>query len=171
MEDVDVAAYDGFIAASDDDADNFLVATAARDAGQNHVALCLKDERYMRVVDVAHTGGIFSGELLVSQQIKNNLFGPPEISLHLFPGSLEIYEIVLSEDVYATGKTIESLELSEGFLIGGIERKGKSVLPKGKTVLKEGDHLILFLLPECAGDLQKFIRRKAKRFLTELFSM
>ena len=60
MEDVDVAAYDGFIAASDDDADNFLVATAARDAGQNHVALCLKDERYMRVVDVAHTGGIFS---------------------------------------------------------------------------------------------------------------
>ena len=77
----------------------------------------------------------------------------------------------MSEDVYATGKTIESLELSEGFLIGGIERKGKSVLPKGKTVLKEGDHLILFLLPECAGDLQKFIRRKAKRFLTELFSM
>lgn len=171
MEDVDVAAYDGFIAASDDDADNFLVATAARDAGQNHIALCLKDERYMRVVDVAHTGGIFSGELLVSQQIKNNLFGPPEISLHLFPGTLEIYEIVLSEDVYATGKTIESLELSEGFLIGGIEREGKSVLPKGKTVLKEGDHLILFLLPECAGDLQKFIRRKAKRFLTELFSM
>lgn len=171
MEDIDIAAYDGVVAASDDDADNFLVATAARDAGQEHIALCLKDERYMRVVDVAHTGGIFSGELLVSQQIKNNLFGPPEISLHLFPGTLEIYEIVLSEDVYATGKTIESLGLSEGFLIGGIEREGKSVLPKGQTVLKEGDHLILFLLPERAGDLQKFIRRKAKRFLTELFSM
>lgn len=171
MDDVEVASYDGFIAASDDDADNFLVAAAARDGGQNHIALCLKDERYMRVVDVAHTGGIFSGELLVSQQIKNNLFGPPEISLHLFPGTLEIYEIVLSEDVYATGKTIESLELPEGFLIGGIERDGKSVLPKGQTLLKEGDHLILFLLPECAGDLQKFIRRKAKRFLTELFSM
>ena len=119
----------------------------------------------------SHTGGIFSGELLVSQQIKNNLFGPPEISLHLFPGSLEIYEIVLSEDVYAAGKTIESLDLAEGFLIGGIERDGKSVLAKGKTVLMEGDRLILFLLPECAGDLQKFIRRKAKRFLTELFSM
>lgn len=171
MEDLDLAAYDGFIAASDDDADNFLMATAARDAARIDVALCLKDESYMRVVDVAHTGGIFSGELLVSQQIKNNLFGPPEISLHLFPGSLEIYEIVLSEEVYAVGKTIESLDLAEGFLIGGIDRGGKSVLAKGKTVLMEGDHLILFLLPECAGDLQKFIRRKAKRFLTELFSM
>ncbi|MDY3118156.1 MAG: TrkA C-terminal domain-containing protein [Peptoniphilus sp.] len=171
MDNIDLASYDGFVAASEDDADNFLLATAARDGGQRAIALCLKDESYMRVVDVAHTGGIFSGELLVSQQIKNHLFGPPEISLHLFPGSLEIYEILLNEDVYAVGKSIEELDLPEGFLIGGIEREGKSVLAKGRTVLRDGDRLILFLLPECAADLQKFIRRKPKRLLTELFSM
>ncbi|MDY6045108.1 MAG: TrkA C-terminal domain-containing protein [Peptoniphilus sp.] len=167
---IESEAYDGFIAASDDDADNFLAATAARDANMRNIVLCLKDERLIRVVDVSHNSGVFSGELLVSQQIKRNLFGPPDISLHMFPGRLDIYEIVLKDDVEAVGKRIEDLGLSEGFLIGGIERGGENVLAKGKTVLEAGDHLILFLLPESAGELQKFVRHEPKSFLTELFS-
>lgn len=171
LENVDVESFDGFIAASSSDANNFLAATAARNAHMEHVALCLRDERFMGIVDVSHNGGIFSGELLVSQRIKHNLFGHPDISLHLFPGNLDIYEIVLKDDAFACGKTIEELNLSVGFLIGGIDRGGESILAKGKTVLKAGDRLILFLLPESAGDLHLFVRRKPKRFLTELFSL
>lgn len=171
LDNLDVDSFDGFIAASSSDANNFLAATAARNANMEHVALCLRDERFMRIVDVSHNGGIFSGELLVSQKIKHNLFGQPDISLHLFPGNLDIYEIALKEDAFACGKTIEELNLSEGFLIGGIDRKGESILAKGKTVLKAEDRLLLFLLPESAGDLNLFVRRKPKRFLTELFSL
>lgn len=171
LDNVDVESFDGFIAASSSDANNFLAATAARNANMKHVALCLRDERFMRIVDVSHNGGIFSGELLVSQKIKHNLSGHPDISLHLFPGNLDIYEIALKEDAFACGKTIEELGLSEGFLIGGIDRGGESILAKGKTVLKAGDRLLLFLLPESAGDLNLFVRRKPKRYLTELFSL
>lgn len=170
FEAVEPDTVDGFVAISERDADNFLAATAAGDEGIRQIALCLKDERLIRIVDVAHNSGIFSGELLISQRIKHRLFGPPDISLRLFPGSLDIYEIVLKDDVEAVGKTIEALDLSKSFLIGGIERGGRSVLAKGKTVLEAGDRLLLFLLPESAPDLEKFVRRKPASFLTELFS-
>lgn len=172
MEDMEVERADGFVAASEDDGMNFLTVAAARDRGQRHCAMCMCDTRLMKVADRTQAEGIFSADLLLAREIKKALLGPGDLSLHLFPGNLEIYEIVLKEGAQAAGKRIDELSLSRGFLIGGLMRKGESVTPKGYTALEAGDRLLIFLLPESDWDLRKFIpQRSVGSMVTELFSL
>ena len=59
----------------------------------------------------------------------------------------EVLEVVLEADSHLAGRTIaESVpELPDGVVIGAISRSGDRITPRGETVLKTGDHLVVFV--------------------------
>ena len=61
---------------------------------------------------------------------------------------ISITEIILDEDSPVIGKTLHSLELPEGVLIGGIIRQNQAFVPRGWSNLQVRDHLILISQPE-----------------------
>lgn len=60
----------------------------------------------------------------------------------------EAIEIEVAEGSPASDKTLRELELPLGVVVGGISRNGTTFVPDGSTVVRSGDHIIFFALPD-----------------------
>ncbi|MCO6503156.1 MAG: hypothetical protein J5I28_08725, partial [Acidimicrobiales bacterium] len=60
----------------------------------------------------------------------------------------EAIEIVVEPGSPAVGKAIVDLGLPPGVVIGGISRNETTFIPDGSSIIREGDHIIYFALPE-----------------------
>jgi trk system potassium uptake protein TrkA len=58
-------------------------------------------------------------------------------------GKVQMTEVILSEDSPALGKTLQTLGLPEGVLVGCIIRQESVIVPRGNTALCQGDRLLL----------------------------
>lgn len=59
----------------------------------------------------------------------------------------EAIEIEVEAGSDAVDKSLMSLDLPVGVIIGGISRNGTTFVPDGSTVVRPGDHIIFFALP------------------------
>ena len=46
------------------------------------------------------------------------------------------------------GKCLSELGLPKSVIIGGVQRDGVAFVPRGTTMIEQGDHLIVIALPE-----------------------
>lgn len=77
--------------------------------------------------------------------------------LPIAEGKINVTEIALSNSAAAVGKTIQELQLSRGTLIASILRQGKVFVPRGDTMLTDGDRLILISQPEYSEQLWQLL--------------
>ena len=88
---------------------------------------------------------------------------PKEITLVHGPGCpvcvtpLEIIEAEISPGTPAVGRSVRSLKLPEGSLVGGIVRSGKVVPAVGEAVLEVGDRVIVFAPTVAEADVRKVL--------------
>ncbi|MBU7020843.1 MAG: TrkA family potassium uptake protein [Theionarchaea archaeon] len=62
-------------------------------------------------------------------------------------GEAEIFEIVVTDRAFVVGKTLDSLRLAQkDALIVAIARDDGIIIPRGDTVIKEGDRVTVFVL-------------------------
>lgn len=62
-------------------------------------------------------------------------------------GEAEIFEIVVTDKAFVVGKTLDSLKLAQkDALIVAITRDDGLIIPRGDTVIKEGDRVTVFVL-------------------------
>jgi trk system potassium uptake protein TrkA len=59
----------------------------------------------------------------------------------------EAIEIEVSTGSKAVGSTLIDLGLPTGVIVGGISRHGSPMIPDGETVIRAGDHIVMFALP------------------------
>lgn len=92
---------------------------------------------------------------LAAREVKHILQEPVFTEVfNLEDGKLKIMGIKMNPESFAVGKTIlEARFLNPGnkFLILAIHRKGKTIIPKGKTILHAGD-LLYFIAPDESKD-------------------
>ena len=60
----------------------------------------------------------------------------------------EAIEVEVVPQSKACNKTLLDLDLPVGVIIGGISRDGTTFVPNGSTVIRGGDHVIFFSLPQ-----------------------
>ncbi|MFO7298896.1 MAG: Trk system potassium transporter TrkA [Actinomycetes bacterium] len=60
----------------------------------------------------------------------------------------EAIEIVVDAGSPAVGRAVVDLGLPEGVVIGGISRNETTFVPDGSSVIREGDHIIYFAMPD-----------------------
>ena len=70
---------------------------------------------------------------------------------------LEIIEAEISPGTPAVGRSVRSLKLPEGSLVGGIVRSGKVVPAVGEAVLEVGDRVIVFAPTVAEADVRKVL--------------
>ena len=64
------------------------------------------------------------------------------------PGSeAEALELEVGPQSPAVGKTLADLKLPRSLIVGGIQRDAEAFVPRGNTLIREGDHLIAVALP------------------------
>ncbi len=79
------------------------------------------------------------------------------ISLTAVEGSnSEVLELEIKEGSAVNGRSLQDLNFPRGALIGAIVRNGSYEIPTGGSVLKTGDHVVIFTLPEALQKVERF---------------
>ncbi len=87
--------------------------------------------------------------LITASRILKLTRGEDLLSLDLLRDEVaESMELVLPATAEVVGKTVAQANFPKGLLIGTIVREEEVIIPKGDTLLKAGDHLIVFAMPK-----------------------
>jgi trk system potassium uptake protein TrkA len=70
-------------------------------------------------------------------------------------GRVNVTELVLEERSPAAGKSLGELNLPENALVAVVLRDHKPIIPRGPTIIRPGDRLVLITLPENHGPVLK----------------
>ena len=80
------------------------------------------------------------------------------ISSQLVQGQAEITEIIATSKMPISGKPLRDLNLPSSLLIGAIHRGTEIIIPKGDTVIQNGDRILIFSLLSDLSILEKFTK-------------
>ncbi|MFP9060425.1 Trk system potassium transporter TrkA [Natrialbaceae archaeon A-chndr2] len=136
------------IAALGSDEKNLLVSLLARRLGVDRTVAVIENLEYAELfetvgVDVAINPREETAEEIVRFTRSNRA----EKVAMLEHDRAEVIEIEVGPDSALTGNAImDSMErLPEGVVIGAISRGGSLITPRGSTVLRPGDHVVMFV--------------------------
>ena len=71
-------------------------------------------------------------------------------------GSAEVAEFTVREGSKITKHPVKDLGLPKGTTIGGLIRGGEGVVVMGNTLIKPGDHVVVFCLSMMIKKIEKF---------------
>lgn len=159
---------DAFIALTNDDKSNFLIAQLARHLGAKKTIVKVKRSAYIPIIE--HIGidvAIMPG-LVTAGVILQYVRGGEIIGVTLLEGDkAEVIEMELSKLGPYLDVPLYKTNFPTGTLIGTIVRDGKVIIPNGQDVLKLKDKVVIFSLPQQIVKIenffdQKIVRRKKK---------
>ncbi len=151
----------GVVGASENERDNILFGLAARQAGQRTIVIISKTKSLVESLNIEYFTETFHINTSMVQELTRILDLKSHFAFHLIPGLIQVYEV----EARVVGRQLFSLNLASGFIIGGILRGGHEVIPRGGTVLQEGDKVLIFTLPDVSYEIGKFIAPKPRRGL------
>ena len=76
------------------------------------------------------------------------------------PNKIQILELRIKQDDEACGKSLEQLNLSGIASISCVYRQDQGIIPNGKTVLQDGDKVLLVTTAESMERVTALFRRK-----------
>jgi trk system potassium uptake protein TrkA len=142
-----VGDADFVVAALDSDEKNLLVSLLARQLGVDRTVAVIDDAEY---VDLFETVGVDVGinprEVVAEEITRFTRDGGAENVAIIESDRAEVLEVEVGDESILAGRAIhESVaELPDGVVIGAITRDGALVTPRGDTVIRPGDHVVVF---------------------------
>lgn len=147
---------DAFIALNDSSEMNIIGCMLAREAGVAKTIADIEDTQYFVEAENLNIGTVINKKLLTSSTIFQMLLdGGLPTSRCLALEDAEVAEIEAGEDSKVTKKPVSELNLPAGITLAGLIRDGKGMLVAGSTMIRPGDHLVVFCL---SGSIDKFLK-------------
>lgn len=95
---------------------------------------------------------------LSDETVINELEGHYDPQAHVLSGDQPAtWEFEIPSGATAIGKRVADLELPEDVLIMEIQRRGETVVPRGRTTIEPQDRLKLLAKPEQRDDIQRIL--------------
>lgn len=164
LEAVEVQRANVVAAVSADDADNLVAASLARHQyGVRRVIGRVNNPRNAWLftpefgVDVALNQADIMARLIEEEMSLGDMM----TMLKLRRGKYSIVEEKINAGAPAIGKAIKDMLLPQNCIISGIIRRSELVLPRGITVLEEGDEVLAMVDDPAREQLEKLLSRKA----------
>lgn len=152
LEEAEAQAADAVVAATPNDEDNLAICQLARERFRVARTLALVNDPDNEMVfkelgvRAASTTRILAG--LIEQHAG---FDDVVSLLPLAEGKVTATEVVLDAESPAAGKALSDIALPADALVAIVLRGGQPLIPRGSTVLRPNDRLIVITLPETHG--------------------
>ena len=161
IESENIFETDAFVALTDRDEENLLMALTAQRAGVPKVLTKMTRPNYMDLVQETKLGSIISPKDLTSNQITRYVRalatsqGSTVESLYkMLDGSVEALEFTATASSRSVlDKPLKDLTLKKGVLLAAIARENKIIIPGGLTTIQEGDHVVVVTKSQVFDDL------------------
>lgn len=165
LEAMDIQHANVLAAVTSDDADNLIAASLAKQQyGVARVIGRVNNPRNAWLftpqfgVDVALNQADIVAKLIEEEMSLGDMM----IMLKLRRGKYSIVEEKIFPGAHAVGVAVKDLQLPANCIISGVIRHGEIVIPRGVTVLEEGDEILALVDDTARGQLEKLLGRPAE---------
>lgn len=153
-----VGDSDVFMAVTDDDEQNALVALLAKRVGAARVAALTNKVDYHRLLSAVGIDMVINPRLTAASGILQYIRKGKVISVSMLPGEeVEALEFEAMETSRLVGKPLRKLSFPEGAILGGVERAGDFFIPDGDTRIEAGDRTVFFAKQEAVPRIEKLV--------------
>lgn len=149
LSDEGVGSADEVLALTGWDGDNLLGSQVARALGAGEVTARFTNPELVGLLGGGSVDATVSPRLSAANEILRFVRRGLIHSAIAIPGSeAEAIELEVGPNSPAIGKSLREIKLPKSVIIGGMQRNGEAFVPRGATIVEEGDHLIAIALPE-----------------------
>ncbi|MYK55987.1 MAG: Trk system potassium transporter TrkA, partial [Acidimicrobiia bacterium] len=146
---LDLGERDALLALSEDDANNALVCLVSKALGVQMAVARLHNQHHVELLEGRGIDAAVSPRLLAAGSILRYVRRGVVHSVVTFSDSdAEAIELDVGPESPAVGLRMMDIDLPTGSMVGGIVRNMSPILPRGDTMIKPGDRIIVFSLPE-----------------------
>lgn len=149
LEELNIETYDYFLAATDRDEKNIVIASFAKKLGCPKVIARVRDPEHMNQLDfIKETMGIdyiVNPDLAITVEIYKYLVEKYTLSNGIFSsGKVSLLEFPTKKMPQLIGTSMIDIgNIFPGMLIVAISRSGKVIIPHGSTTIQQGDGLYI----------------------------
>jgi len=164
LDDAKINDADLFIALSEKDQDNYVSCLMAKNLyGCKRVIATVKNPQNVTIFKQLGIDSTISSSYLISESIKNasnieDVFK----SLSFEDDLIKIIEIVIKDEYEICNKEIKDIAFPDFATISAINRKPHIIIPKGKTMIKKDDRLIIVVQTKDEEALIDFVTKTKK---------
>lgn len=147
---------DAVIAALDSDEKNLLLSVLAKRIGTERVIAVVDTGEYVDLFQEIGIDVAINPRLMMAEEITRFTRESVAENIAVLEEDLaEVLELQMSPDSQLVGRPIRELveDLPDSTVIGAITRDHTFVTPRGDTVLKPGDHVVVFVDTDFADDI------------------
>lgn len=154
-----VEGVDGFVALSERDEVNMLVALLGKSLGARRVITLVHKPEYMNLVERVGLDAAVSPRISAANAVLRFIRSESVSSVATVAGSrAQALDVVVDPGSALAGSQVKDIPFPSGALLGVLIRKGDIILPRGGDSVEPGDHAIFFVLPEALSAMEKLIR-------------
>ena len=149
-----------FIATSDDDEDNMVACQLLRSLGVERTVAVVNKASYRQIYDLLGIDQAISPRILCANRILRFVRSSSPQSIAIIgEGRAEVLELRARFREGKSSRKVKSLGLPRGAVIGAVVHEDEVVVPSGETVIRDGDRVIVFTLPEDLEDVERAFGR------------
>jgi trk system potassium uptake protein TrkA len=159
---IDVLAKEGIlnmdavVAVTSDDETNIITCLLAKHLGIQKTIALVNRVAYLPLMPVIGIDSTVNVRLSTVNAILHFVRMGEILSVATFHGiEAEAIEFEVKKDGGLTGKLLRQLKLPEGSLVAAIVRGNEGFIPFGDSIIKTGDKVIAFALPNAVRSLEK----------------
>ena len=165
LEEANVAATETVVAVSNDDEVNILASMLAKRFGCRRAVTLINKTSYAPLVGSLGIDTVVSPRVITVSTILQHVRRGRIRSVHTLPeGFGELIEAEALETSSLVGVPIRDAKLPEGVVLGAIVRGNEVVIPRGSTVVRAGDLVILFSATQSVKKVEKLFAVKLEFF-------
>ncbi|WP_118132599.1 Trk system potassium transporter TrkA [Oceanicella sp. SM1341] len=153
LEEANLSSSDALIALTDDDKTNLLTCTRAKAAGCPMVIALVNDASLMQLMEPLGIDAYINPRATtVSSILRHVRHGRVRAVYSIGDAEAEVMEAHVLGTSSIAGKRVRDCDFPERSILGAVLKGDKVVIPRGDTVLQEGDILVVFAM---AADVRR----------------
>ncbi len=149
----EVGSFDAVVALTGEDDANILACLFAKSAGAGETIAVVHGLSLLPLLEEVGIDAALSPRTASANGVLRFVRGDVTAVATFLEGEAEVLETVIHPGSAAVGQILAEMRLPKDILIGAIVRDGRAEIARGRSELREHDHVIVFAMPHVADQV------------------
>jgi trk system potassium uptake protein len=155
LADADVGLHDVVVALTGEDDANILACLFAKLEGAGETIAVVHRLSLLGLLGEAGIDVALSPRTASANGVLRFVRGGVAQVATFLQGEVEVLELEVREGSPADGAAVAELRLPKDVLIGAVVRDGKAQIARGRSTLRDRDHVVLFAMPHAVAEVRR----------------
>ena len=154
---VKIVDNEAFVALTGNSETNILACLAAKRMGVNKTVAEVENIDYIGMAESLDIGTVINKKMISASHIYQMMLDADVSNVKCLTfANADVAEFTVKADSKITKHLIKDLGLPKGTTIGGMIRNGEGILVTGDTLVRAGDHVVVFCLSMMIKKIEKY---------------